>query len=235
MIQFMIRFFLTILIFLLAIPAVFLMVDLTKQYFDHTNSVKFADQANLLSALISGLALVAVTITVVLQQKELKLQHIELELNRKELARSATAQENTLKAMYVSIQAEAFKAAMEILQADAVVKAEREQASIATTKVYDPAFRMDPYAHEIVCSAYDTVGYMVLHDMVLQEYILTGRTLRIRQAWNANRKFITLGRTNKNDPGLWVGFEVLAKAAHESDGLPFQTIGSPPPVYSQTE
>lgn len=54
------------------------------------------------NALFSGLALAGVIVAVFLQSRELKLQREELELTRRELARSAAAQTDQVDSMYLS-------------------------------------------------------------------------------------------------------------------------------------
>ena len=59
----------------------------------------FGDSFGAINSLFSGLALAGIIYTIFLQRKELGLQRLELMETRKELKRSADAQENSEKAL----------------------------------------------------------------------------------------------------------------------------------------
>lgn len=68
---------------------------------DWTDAAKssFGDMFGSVNALFSGLALAGIILTILLQRKELSLQRKELQDTRQELKRTATAQENSEKAL----------------------------------------------------------------------------------------------------------------------------------------
>jgi hypothetical protein len=74
----------------------------------------FGDMFGAVNALFSGLAFAGVIYAIYLQTKELKLQRIELEQTRKELERSASAQEATENALVKQVQLQALAAAISI-------------------------------------------------------------------------------------------------------------------------
>lgn len=59
----------------------------------------FWDMFGAINALFSGLALAGIIYTMLLQKQELRLQRLELKANREDLARAATAQENSERAL----------------------------------------------------------------------------------------------------------------------------------------
>lgn len=59
----------------------------------------FGDSFGAINSLFSGLALAGIIYTILLQRKELALQRQEIRDNRRELARSATAQENSERSL----------------------------------------------------------------------------------------------------------------------------------------
>jgi hypothetical protein len=70
---------------------------------DADEASKFGDSFGYVNALFAGLAFAGVIYAILLQSKELRLQREELEYTRDELHRSANAQEQTQRALYMSL------------------------------------------------------------------------------------------------------------------------------------
>lgn len=73
------------------------------------------DAFGVINALFSGLAFAGVIVAIFLQREELELQRHEIVANRAELARAATAQEESREALRKTVYAQVFKTAMDTL------------------------------------------------------------------------------------------------------------------------
>jgi len=176
---------------------------------------QLSDTFGMLNAFFSGLALFGVVIAIALQRQELELQRDEIALNRQELARSATAQEESQRALIRSMQAQAYKAARDILQDESVRTARAtvlEHHRQGSLDFENPALRK---CAEILCHTYNTVGQMVRYDMVPESYIVESWSDSIRKSWNAVRPMIGRTRTERQFPQQWADFEYLATAAYK--------------------
>jgi hypothetical protein len=171
---------------------------------------QFGDLFGSINALFSGLAFAGVVVAIFLQRHELKLQHSELAESRRELQRSATAQENLQKAQQKAINAQAYKVAVDVLQAESVVRSRGIVFSHLANKPMANWTDEEFAAAETVCRTYDVVGIMVKHDMLPVEVITDSWGTSLRQAWPILNPLITKHRVDRDAPKFWDNFEMLA-------------------------
>lgn len=181
---------------------------------------QFGDLFGSINALFSGLAFAGVVVAIWLQREELKLQREELRLqrlevaaNREELARAATAQEESREALRRTIYAHGFKAAMDILQDDPVRAARGfvlEHLKGTDYRMWDDTSRR--YA-ERVCQTYDSVGIMVKNGMIPVEYIADSWGDSLRRTWAILRPLVEDYRRKRNSREYWDDYEYLAREA----------------------
>lgn len=71
---------------------------------DWSDRGTFGDLFGAVNALFSGLAFAGLIYTIFLQKQDLKLQRVEIALNRTELKKSANAQQHSEKALYEQVE-----------------------------------------------------------------------------------------------------------------------------------
>lgn len=179
-----------------------------------------------INALFSGLAFAGVVIAIWLQREELKLQREELRLqrlevaaNREELARAATAQEESREALRRTIYAHGFKAAMDVLQDDPVRAARGfvlEHLKGTDYRMWDDTSRRHA---ERVCQTYDSVGIMVKNGMIPVEYIADSWGDSLRRTWAILRPLVEDYRRKRNSGEYWDDYEYLAREAERFQKL----------------
>ena len=123
------------------------------------------------NALFSGLAFAGVIVAILLQREELELQRHEITANRVELSRAATAQEESREALRKTVYAQAFKTAMDVLQAPEVRQARGVVLYELKNKPLHEWTHQQVRAAEVVCHTYDSVAIMVRHEMIPVAYI----------------------------------------------------------------
>jgi hypothetical protein len=175
------------------------------------------DSFGLLNAFFSGLALFGVVYAIVLQSQELELQRQDIRQNREELARAATAQEQSQRALVASMHSQVFKAARDTLQSEDVRQARRQVITrhLAGNLNTNGA---DREAAEIVCHTYNFVGQMVRYELLPREYIVDSWADSIRKSWSAVSPLVGKYRRERDFPDHWSDFEYLAKLAYERAG-----------------
>lgn len=166
-----------------------------------------------INALFSGLALAGVIVALLLQREELELQRREIAANRAELARAATAQEESREALRRTIYAQAYKTAMDIINTDIVREARgivfRELREIPPEKWS----RKQMASAEKVCQMYDSVGIMIRHGMLPVEYIADSWGDSLRQSWKILAPLVQKQREARNSDEFWDDYEWLATEA----------------------
>lgn len=159
-----------------------------------------------INALFSGLAFAGVIVAILLQREELELQ-------RHELARAATAQEESREALRKTIYAQAYKTAMDILQAEAV----RQARGVVLSELRDELFNnwtdSQRRAAETVCHTYDSVGIMVRHDMLPVEHIADSWGDSLRRTWKILKPLVEKYRLERDSKEYWDDYEYLAQEA----------------------
>jgi hypothetical protein len=166
-----------------------------------------------INALFSGLAFTGVIVAILLQREELELQRQELAANRAELARTATAQEESREALRKTVYAQAFKSAMDILQAEGVRQARGVVFSQLKTKPIGEWTPDERRAAEHVCHTYDSVGIMVRNGMLPVEYIADSWGDSLRRTWHILRPLAQKYREERRSFEYWDDYEYLAHEA----------------------
>ena len=152
-------------------------------YPDLAHRGQVGDLFGSVNALFSGLAFAGVIIAILLQSEELELQRHEIAANRAELARAATAQEESREALQKTIYAQAFKTATDILQAETVRQTRRVVLSELPDKPLSAWTDAQRSAAAAVCHTYVSVGIMVRHDMLPVNYIADSWGDSLRRTW----------------------------------------------------
>lgn len=165
------------------------------------------------NSLFSGLAFTGVIITLFLQREELQLQREELAANRTELARAATAQEESREALRGTIHAQAFKAAMDILQVESV----RQNRGVVLSQLKDKQLAQwsddEKGAAESVCHTYDCVGIMVRSGMLPVELVADHWGDSLRRTWAIVAPLVSMYRLERDSCEIWDDYEYLATEA----------------------
>lgn len=174
---------------------------------------QLGDLFGTVNALFSGLAFAGVIIAIMLQQEELELQRHEIAANRIELARTATAQEESREALRKTIEAQTFRTAMDLLQAENV----RQARGIVLSRLRAVPFELwkdgDRSAAETVCHTYNSVGLMVRYKMIPLEYIVDSWGTSIRRTWKIVKPLVKRYRQRRRSGDHWVDYEYLAQQA----------------------
>lgn len=124
---------------------------ITKYFKSLPSQGQFGDMFGAVNSLFSGLAFAGVIYTIYLQKKELSLQRLELIETRKELARSATAQEKTEKALTQQVWLQ--NATAKLTSLNILIHYSKEKAE--RIKLFEPQLytnllqEIDRYAEEI--------------------------------------------------------------------------------------
>ncbi len=166
-----------------------------------------------INALFSGLAFAGVIVAILLQRDELELQRHEIAANRTELARAATAQEESREALRRTIYAQALKTAMDILQAPDVRRARRVVLSALRDKALGEWTVDERQYAETVSQTYDTVGLMVRYDMLPVEYIADSWGDSLRRSWRIVKPLVDEYRAVRDSYEYWDDYQYLAQEA----------------------
>jgi hypothetical protein len=158
------------------------------------NDGQFGDLFGSVNALFSGLAFAGVVVAILLQLRELELQRNE---------------------MRTTIYAQAYKVALDVLQADDVIEARRFVFSTLKGKPL-PWNEQETKAAETVARSYDAVGTMVEYNMLPAGIITDSWGASLRQAWPILRPLIEQYRADRLSPEIWDNFEFLAAEASKA-------------------
>jgi hypothetical protein len=188
-------------------------VVISHVYPDLAHRGQAGDLFGSINALFSGLAFAGVIVAILLQREELELQRHEIAANRVELARAATAQEESREALRKTIYAQAYKTAMDILQADAVRQARGVVLSELRDELFDNWTYSQRHAAETVCHTYDSVGTMVRHDMLPVEYIADSWGDSLRRTRKIVKPLVEKYRLERDAKEYWDDYEYLAQEA----------------------
>jgi len=171
---------------------------------------QFGDLFGSINALFSGLAFAGVISAILLQRHELELQ-------RKELRRSSTAQDEAQKALNKSLYAQTFKVALEIIEAPDVVKARgviarNQHAFFQARHTWSEDCMI---AAESVARTFESVGTLIRRNLLPAEFIVETWAIPINRNWNALKPYIDRIRDERADPYIGVDFEFLARKVEE--------------------
>lgn len=189
-------------------------------YTDMPSQGQAGDLFGCINALFSGLAFAGVIVAILLQREELELQRHEITANRLELARSATAQEESREALRKTVYANTFKAARDILQEETVRKARGLVIQELQGKLVDQWNAQERDAAEIVCHTYDTVGIMVRHDMLPAAYIIDSWGHSLIETWKILKPLAEKYREERCTPDFYDDYEYLAEQANAKAQAP---------------
>lgn len=190
---------------------------------------QLGDLFGTVNALFSGLAFAGVIVAIILQHEELELQRHEIAANRIELARTATAQEESREALRKTIEAQTFRTAMDLLQAENVRQARYIVLSRLRAVPIELWKEADRSAAETVCHTYNSVGLMVRYKMIPLEYIVDSWGSSIRRTWKVVKPLVKRYRQRRQSGDHWVDYEYLAQQTilrqrQSAAGRPAHTI-----------
>ena len=111
--------------------------------------------------------------------------------------------------------ADAYKAAVDILQADDVREARKIVFRYLTDKPLEQWNEEEKDIAEKVCSTYDLVGLMVREGMLPEKFIVDGWGASLRKSWRILSPMIVSYRAQRNSLELWDDYERLAKEAEK--------------------
>jgi hypothetical protein len=154
--------------------------------YDATKAGSIGDMFGVTNTLFSGLAFVALVVSIRMQNEELKLQRIELEANRKEMKESREAQQLTAKQLeqqtlfhYVTLKYEA----LNVIQKNLPDRIEKLRLKLA---------------NEFVESVKDNADYFIVTDP--HSRVLDNKKVEIemKKYWTSNVEYLNLIRIEED-------------------------------------
>jgi hypothetical protein len=113
----------------------------------------------------------------------------------------------------ISTYAGAYKAIVEILQAEEIRAARKYLFENLETKPFESWDQKDRQHAEQVCHTYDSVGQMVRYGFIPKQYIVDSWGASLRRTWAITLPLIYEFRQQNNAAEIWDDFEWLAKEA----------------------
>lgn len=161
-----------------------------------------------INALFSGLAFAGVILAILLQHEELGMQ-------RRQLSRAATAQEESQEALQKTIYTHAYKTALDILQEERIRQARNVVFTHLKSKPLETWSPEEVQAAEVVCSTYDTVGIMTKYGVLPVEWVADNWGYSLRETWKILEPFVQKYRTERKVAEYWDDYERLVMEAHK--------------------
>lgn len=182
-----------------------------------TNFGTFGDFfGGMLNPILTFLTFMGLLITIVLQQKELRLTRKELKESSLALTEQSLTLAEQLKQSRKTTNAEFFFRAMYMMQ--------DEQIRDARSKAYELSIEKkipfidwtteDERMVEKVCYTYDVVGMMIRNGLVEESYILPDWHISIKKSWQCTKELVKSRRGEDGDT-LWRNYEWLNSTAQK--------------------
>jgi hypothetical protein len=175
-----------------------------------TERGQFGDLFGTVNALFSGLAFAGVIVALLLQQRELRFQLAEL-------TRSATAQQESQKALLSTQYAQVYKTVVDLLQNEPVRAARKSVMEDLRNKPRVAWTAQDIHDAEVVCHTYDSAGLMAKWQMIPTDYIAESWGDSLCKTWSILKPLVEEYRGQRNAPAFWDGYEFLAEAARQRE------------------
>jgi hypothetical protein len=113
----------------------------------------------------------------------------------------------------ISTYAGAYKAIVEIIQAEEIRAARRYLFEILEKKPFEAWNQEDRHAAEKVCHTYDSVGQMVRYGFIPKHYVVDSWGASLRRTWAITLPLVYEFRQQNNAAEIWDDYEWLAKEA----------------------
>jgi hypothetical protein len=119
-----------------------------------------------------------------------------------------------LHEMRLATYAGAYKAIVEILQAEDVLSAREYVFNKLPDKSFKSWNKKDRREAEKVCRSYDAVGQMVRHEFLPKEYVVDSWGNSLRRSWPILSPLVLACREEWNYAEVWDDFDWLANEAY---------------------
>jgi len=113
----------------------------------------------------------------------------------------------------ISTYAGAYKAIVEILQAEEIRDARRYLFENLEKKPFDAWSKEDKKEAEKICHTYDSVGQMVRYGFIPKHYVVDSWGASLRRSWAIILPLVFEYRQLTNSAEIWDDYEWLAKEA----------------------
>jgi len=113
----------------------------------------------------------------------------------------------------ISTYAGAYKAIVEILQAEEIRSARRYLFENLEKKPFESWNQEDRQEAEKVCHTYDSVGQMVRYGFIPKQYVVDSWGASLRRTWAITLPLVYEFRQQNNAAEIWDDYEWLAKEA----------------------
>lgn len=195
--------------------SVVFLTNLTSVFSSDSSYGTFGDYfGGMLNPILTFLTFMGLLMTIVLQQKELRLTRNELKESSIALAEQAETLALQLEQAKKATSAEFFFKAMEMMQAEDVRSARR----LAFELHFDRGLNFNEWTEENaleiekVCHTFDVVGKLVRFGLVEEKMILSSWHTTIKKSWNSTLGLVE-NRRRKDGAEFWGDFEWLFHAS----------------------
>src|SRR6266508_5363110 len=113
----------------------------------------------------------------------------------------------------ISTYAGAYKATVEILQAEEIRNARRYLFENLENKAFESWNELDKREAEKVCHTYDSIGQMVRYGFIPKQYVVDSWGASLRRSWVITLPLVFEYRQQNNAAEIWDDYEWLAKEA----------------------